>query len=231
MPTAGLRVALGPVLCLACGVAFAQAGGSIAFLSDYRYRGVSLSDDRPTLRVGLSYDDASGWFGGASLAGVSLGPYARGQVQVLGYAGYAGRLSERIGWEAGATGVHFGADSYDDYGEVFTGLNGDRWSMRLHYSPDYFGSGVRTLYGEFNVGFPLSQLIRVTAHAGALQRVGGIRAQGNDLNLDASLGLAIARDAWEVRLEWVGGERSAIYPTLYGHRSSGALVLTAAISF
>lgn len=231
MRTAGLRVALGPVLCLACGVAFAQAGGSIAFLSDYRYRGVSLSDERPTLRVGLSYDDASGWFGGASLAGVSLGPYARGQVQVLGYAGYAGRLSERIGWEAGVTGVHFGADSYDDYGEVFTGLNGDRWSMRLHYSPDYFGSGVRTLYGEFNIGLPLSQLIRVTAHAGALQRVGGIRAQGNDLNLDASLGLAIARDAWEVRLEWIGGERGAIYPTVYGRGSSGALVLTAAISF
>ncbi|WP_431276526.1 TorF family putative porin [Variovorax ureilyticus] len=231
MPTAGLRVALGPVLCLACGVAFAQVGGSIAFLSDYRYRGVSLSDDRPTFRLGLGYDDPSGWFAGASLAGVSLGPYARRQVQVLGYAGYAGRVSDRIGWEAGATGVHFGADSYDDYGEVFTGLNGERWSMRLHYSPDYFGSGVRTVYGEFNVGLPLSQLIRVTAHAGALQRVGGVRAQGMGLNLDASLGLAIARDAWEVRLEWVGGERSAIYPTLYGRESSGALVLTAAISF
>ena len=67
MPTAGLRAALCPSLFLACGIAFAQVGGNIAFLSDYRYRGVSLSKEEPTLRLSVGYDDPGGWFGGASL--------------------------------------------------------------------------------------------------------------------------------------------------------------------
>jgi uncharacterized protein (TIGR02001 family) len=231
MPTAGLRVALGPSLFLACGVAFAQAGGSIAFLSDYRYRGVSLSDDRPTLRLALNYDHPSGWFGGASLTGVTLGLNNRRQLQVLGYGGYAGRLPDGLGWEAGATGIHFSVDSRYDYYEVFAGLNGERWNMRLHYSADYFGRGARTVYGEFNVGLPLSPMVRAMAHVGALQQLGGVHAEGRDLNLDGSLGLAVGRDAWEVRLEWVAGDRSAIYPTVYGRGSNGALVLTALLTF
>jgi uncharacterized protein (TIGR02001 family) len=232
MRTAGLRVALGHSLFLACGAAIAQAGGDIAFLSDYRYRGVSLSDERPTLQLGVTYDDPTGWFGGASLTGVSLGPDNRRQVQVLGYGGYAGRLSDRLGWEAGATVVHFAVDSRYDYYEAFTGLNGERWNMRLHYAPDYFGSGTRTAYGEFNVGLPLSPLIRATAHVGALMRVGGAPAPGGGrTNIDGSLGLAVARDAWEVRLEWVAGGYTTLYPTAYGRAASGALVLSAMLAF
>jgi uncharacterized protein (TIGR02001 family) len=230
MPTAGLRAALCPSLFLVCGVAFAQVGGNIAFLSDYRYRGISLSHEKPTLRLSAAYDDPGGWFGGASLTEVML-YRPRWQVQVLGYAGYAGRLSDRLGWEAGVTGVHFGTDSRYDYYEVFTGLNGERWNTRLHYSPDYFGSGTRTAYGEFNVGLPISAITRVTAHIGALMRLGGAPTEGGGVNLDGSVGLAVARDAWEVQLAWVEGGRSAVYPTASARASRGALVLSASLAF
>lgn len=231
MLTAGLRAALCTSLFLACGVASAQTGGSVAFFSNYLYRGVSLSDERPTLSLSVTHDDPNGWFGGASLTGVTLGPDLRRQLQVLGYAGYAGRLSDRLGWEAGATAVHFGADSRYDYVEAFTGLSGERWNMRLHYAPDYFGSGARTAYGEFNAGLPLSPMTRATAHVGALMRVGGISTEGGRLTLDGSLGLAVARDAWEVRLDWIAGGRSAVYPTAYGRAAGSALVLSASLAF
>jgi len=230
MPTAGQRAALCPSLFLVCGVAFAQAGGNIAFLTDYRYRGISLSQEKPTLRLGVAYDDLSGWFGGASVAEVML-YRPRWQVEILGYAGYAGRLSERLGWEAGATVVHFGTDSRYDYQEAFGGLSGERWNARLHYSPDYFGSGTRTAYGEFNVGLPLSAIARVTAHAGALMRVGGAPTEGSRASLDGSVGLAVGRDAWEAQIAWVAGGRSAVYPTTYGRASQGTLVLSASLSF
>jgi uncharacterized protein (TIGR02001 family) len=231
MLAAGLRVALAPSLLLACGAACAQTGGSIAFLSDYRYRGVSLSDGKPTLSLSLTHDDPSGWYGGASLTGVSLYPSQR-EAQVLGYAGYAGRLSDRLGWEAGATVVHYSGDSRYDFGEGFGGLSGERWNARLHYAPDYFGSGTRTVYGELNLGIPLSPLTRATAHIGALARVGGARSPADSgTSLDGSLGLAVARDAWEVRLDWIGGGRSGFYPTAYGHAGGSALVLSASLSF
>ena len=230
MPTAGSRAALCPSLFFVCGMAFAQAGGSMTFLSDDRYRGISLSQEKPTLRVSGAYDDPSGWFAGGSLTEVKL-YRPQWQVQVLGYAGYAGRLSERFGWEAGATVVHFGSDSQYDYQEAFAGLSGERWNTRLHYSPDYFGSGARTVYGELNLGLPLSPLTRLTAHAGALMRVGGTSIEGARTNFDGSLGLAVARDAWDVQIAWIAGGRSAVYPTAYGRASRGALVLSASLSF
>jgi uncharacterized protein (TIGR02001 family) len=231
MLTAGLRVAFGPSLLVACGAAFAQVGGNIAFLSDDRYRGVSLSDGQPTLRLSVGYDAPEGWFAGASLTGVTLGRAQR-QLELLGYAGYAGRLSDRLGWEAGAIAVHYGAVARYDYAEGFAGLTGEKWNLRLHYSADYFGSGARTVYGEFNVGWPLSPMVRATGHVGALVQVGGVvPLEGDRQTLDGSVGLAVGRDAWEVRLEWVTGGRSVLYPTAYGRSASGALVLSASLAF
>jgi uncharacterized protein (TIGR02001 family) len=40
----------------------AQLSGSAGVASNYMYRGISLSDDKPVARAALNYDDASGWF-------------------------------------------------------------------------------------------------------------------------------------------------------------------------
>jgi hypothetical protein len=103
--------------------------------------------------------------------------------------------------------------------------------MRLHCAPAYFGSGKRTAYGEFNTGLPLSPLTRAMAHVGALMRVGAAPAEGAGPTLDGSPGLAVARDAWEVRLDWVAVGRSTVYPTTYGRAANGALVLSASLAF
>jgi uncharacterized protein (TIGR02001 family) len=228
VPRVGLRAAFCASLFSAGCAAFAQTGSSITLVSDYRYRGVSLSDSQPTLRLGIVHDEPSGWYGGASLARVSLDP-PRHQLQLLGYAGYASRPSDRLGWEAGGLAVHFGADSRFDYQELFTGVQGDRWSLRIHFAPSYFGSGAHTVYGELNSGLPLSRSVRAVAHAGALMRVGGAPADAQRLSLDVSLGLAIARDAWDVSLDWVAGSRSGVYPVAYG-RAGGVLVLSASLA-
>ena len=225
----GLRAALGAALCAVCHGAIAQTGGSAALLSDYRYRGISLSDDQPTLRGGVTHDGA-GWFAGGSIIGVSLRPHGR-QLQVIGYLGLTGNLSEHLGWEAGATVVHFGADSQFDYHEWFTGAHGERWNVRLHYSPSYFGSDTRTAYGEFNVGLPLSRVMRATAHLGGLKRVGGTSGAAERWSLDAALGLAMTRDDWDFGLEATNvSNRSGVYPIAYD-RVHGVLVLSASYAF
>jgi hypothetical protein len=62
-------------------------------------------------------------------------------------------------------------------------------------------------------------------------RVGGSPAEDGRADLDGSIGLAIARDAWEVRIDWVAGGRSSIYPTAYGHAANSTLVLSASFAF
>ncbi len=243
MPTAASRaalaVSLGVALLLPHGFARAQVadgvgdgiGASVTLLSNYLYRGASLSDERPTLSLDLSLDGPSGGFAGASFTGVTLGPDDRRQLQALGYAGYAGRLSERLGWEAGALASFFSVDSRYDYAELFTGLNGEEWNLRLHYAPDYFGSGTATAYGEWNLGIPLTPLLRATAHAGGLRLLGAGPPGSSRTNLDGSVGLAFARDAWELKLDWVVGGRNPLYPTAYGHSTTHALVLAASLAF
>jgi uncharacterized protein (TIGR02001 family) len=226
----GLRAALGAALWAVCHGAIAQTGGSVALLSDYRYRGISLSDEQPTFRGGVAHDGASGWFVGGSIVGVSLRPHGR-QLQLIGYLGLTGKLLEHLGWEAGANVVHFGADSQFDYHEWFTGANGERWNVRVHYSPSYFGSGARTAYGELNVGLPLSRVMRTTAHLGGLKRVGGTSGTAERWSLDTAVGLAMTCGAWDFGLEVTNvSNRSGVYPIAYD-RVHGVLVLSASYAF
>jgi uncharacterized protein (TIGR02001 family) len=226
----GVRAALCASLPLLCSTALAQTGGSIAIVSDERYRGVSLSDEQPTARLTISHDAAGGWYGGASLAGVTLDPPRR-QWQLLAYLGHSARLSERLAAEAGVIGVHFGADGRYDYHEWFAGLGGDRWNTRLYISPSYFGSGVNTAYAELNVGIPLGRRTRFTAHLGALARVGGGASTDSErVHADARLGVALARDPWQLELALVGGGDAGLYPVAYRHEH-GVLTLAATCAF
>ena len=43
----------------------AQVSGSLTLVSDYRFRGVSLSHNNPAAQLGAVYDDARGWYAGA----------------------------------------------------------------------------------------------------------------------------------------------------------------------
>jgi len=81
---------------------FAQVSGSASLLSDYRYRGVSLSRNRPAAQLAVAYDDASGWYGGAFASTVQLVYPATRELQVVSFAGYARRLPSGLSWEAGA---------------------------------------------------------------------------------------------------------------------------------
>ncbi len=53
-------------LCLALlsGNVAAQLSGTVSLLSNYRFRGISLSADEPAAQLGLAYDDAQGWYAG-----------------------------------------------------------------------------------------------------------------------------------------------------------------------
>ncbi len=184
---------------------------SLTIESDYRFRGVSLSRDKPSLRVGLAHDDASGWYAGLSAAMIEIERGSR-EVQLIGYAGIARRASYRAAahWELGATATRFGGRGDYDYVELIAGWIEPRWSARLHWSPDYFGAGRQSLYAEWNGGWAIDEPrlprpLRLFAHAGAL-RVGGERTR-----LDARAGASVAFDGFDVQLAWVGVQRSGAF--------------------
>jgi hypothetical protein len=71
--------------------------------SQYRSRGVALTDGKPDLRLGVSYDHPSGVYAGASLIG---GETAHEGIRGLGwtaYLGYAEKTDKGLTWDIGAT--------------------------------------------------------------------------------------------------------------------------------
>jgi hypothetical protein len=46
---------------LSCTSACAQVSGSATLLSDYRFRGVSLSDGQPAVQLGVAWERDDGW--------------------------------------------------------------------------------------------------------------------------------------------------------------------------
>ncbi len=218
--------------------AWGQVSASLAAESDYRWRGVSLSNARPDLHLNLAYDHSSGWYAGASIGAVEFDSPPR-QVALLGYFGYARRVAPGLACEIGLSAAHFGVNSPNDYAEVLIGLIREHWNLRAYFSPSYLGSGTRTVYAELNGGWPLSLLsselghrpVRLVSHVGALTRLdGGTSEDSHRVRFDARLGLSVNLEDSEFQLAWVGGGSNDFYPLEYGRRRN-AWVLSAAYFF
>ena len=215
------------------GAANAQLGASLGVESDARFRGISLSDGRPDLRLSLAYDHASGVFAGVSLTRVEFVP-DRSSLQGLVDAGWAFRLTPDLGAEFGFTRTaSASSDSRRyDYTELFAGLSSERWSLRAYYAPNYFGFDQATVYLEFDAHAPLTTRLRLFGHVGALTAVSGSdggerqRTRG-DVRVGLGFGLAPSVD---VQWAWVGATRGGPYVVEYSRRRSTWL-LSALVSF
>ncbi|MFC5500085.1 TorF family putative porin [Caenimonas terrae] len=210
----------------------AQLGGSISVDSDYRFRGVSLSGAKPTVRLSANIDAASGWYGGGSATQARL---ARGEryLQSLGYAGHVTPLAAGRSFDVGASYSHFAGERRFDFAEAYAGLQGERWSLRLNYSPDYFGQHTQTAYLDASVDEQLGDVARLFGHVGLLLPLAGTEP-GNAGTRRARVDLR-AGAGWRLRdidlqVAWTVASRGGPVPAAYDGRRS-ALVFSASYSF
>src|SRR5690348_2212837 len=55
-------------------LAFAGVSGSVALTSDYRFRGITLSDGLPALQLDVDWSAPQGWYAGAFASSARLAP-------------------------------------------------------------------------------------------------------------------------------------------------------------
>lgn len=173
--------------------------GSVSVQSEYRYRGQTPGDSALSPQLTLNADHASGWYAGGYAAAMRIG--ATDGYKLQAYAGYAQRLSSGLSWDAGCNRITYTQSHSNDFHECYAGLNGERISSRLSYSPRYFGWSARVLYGEVNLFYPLTERINVTAHGGLLYNLDkgtwpGIPARSR---YDVKLGVAIPFGNWTLQ--------------------------------
>lgn len=216
------------VLCalLCAGEASAQVSGSVTLLSDYRYRGISLSDGDPAAQIALNWDSASGVYAGALATSVQLDGDADARAQLSPYLGYAHRLRPGLSWDVGVIDAIFVGSHDYDYADVYAGLAGERFGLRLHYTRRYFGEGPPVLYAEGNGSWPLSPRLRLLGHVGVLRRNGGDGRYSGEANsryrYDASVGAGLTLGAYDLQLRLVASGGGVYYR--FGYPARGAAV-------
>jgi uncharacterized protein (TIGR02001 family) len=218
-------------LLLSC-AARAQLSASVSVDSDYRVRGVSLSGSKPTVRLTANIDTASGWYGGASATQAEVSQGDR-YAQIVGYAGYAMPIAAGRALEFGASYSHFMSNRQYDFAEAYAGLLSERWSLRLNYSPEYFGRPVQTAYLDASGHLPLTDIARLFGHIGLLAPVGGgdsAITQANRSRADLRVGMGWALRELDLRIAWTAVSRGGPFPALYDQRRS-ALLVSASYSF
>lgn len=200
------------VLCallLVCTAATAQIAGGIAFVSDYRYRGVSLSNRGPALQGYVSYDHPSGLYAGALLSTVDI---ARSDTLAEFYGGFTTAFSERFSGDVAVARYQYldnGAKSYYSYNDLSIGAAFAQLRARLHYSHNYYGFPVDAVYAELSVSHQLTGRVSLLARVGELWRNGDAVGVGNGtarFNTDAKAGVAFDVRGFGIDLSLVGSD-------------------------
>jgi uncharacterized protein (TIGR02001 family) len=187
------------VLCLSVGLALAlaeparaQVSASLGLQSDYRYRGISLSNARPVGTFDIAYDHKSGFYAGGS----AIVTDHDGELKSLGFIEYLGYATPRFGgvsWDFGLDNQDL-AYYYGDkripvrYAEGYVGVVGKVLSAHLHYAPNYLRQGYGSLYAEVDGSVKPADKWRLFAHLGATVPVGD--TQGRRQRWDARAGVA-----------------------------------------
>ena len=179
--------------------------GSMSAVSNYRYRGVSLSHNDPAAQAAIVYDDPQGWYAGAFASTVRIGNPTANEVQGIFFAGHARTMPFGATFEAGVVYSGFTGSTSYSYPEVMLGATYDKLNARLHYSPNYYGGGADALYGELNAAHRLFEHVQVVAHVGALwTRARNVYGDPLDTVYDGRVGVAFDFQRFAVQVSWIG---------------------------
>jgi uncharacterized protein (TIGR02001 family) len=224
-------------LCLAA-PARAQITAGASLESDYRFRGISLSGERPVLTLSLGYDHASGLYVGGSAV---LEDTPHDGVQLLGQAAYLGYATPKgLGpsWDVGVSHQTFtqypraeyaGAQYTLRYTEAYVGVITDHISAHLYYSPSYLRPGASTVYADLSGAVRPAQQWRLFGHVGALTPLNQFGGQApRRERYDLRVGVARQFAGGELHLAWT---TTSPGPPVQLSQNGSALVLGAAYFF
>lgn len=157
MKTFSRALAAGSLM-LASGIAAADFSANVAVTSDYRFRGVSQSEQDPAVQGGVDFSQ-EGFYLGAWASTIEFGPGYDADLEVDLYGGYKW-MAAGIDWDAGF--IHYaypGSESSTDlpFTEVYFGGAYGPVFAKYYYTGDYTGTTEESAYyltvgANFDVG-------------------------------------------------------------------------------
>ena len=152
----------------------AQITGNLGLTSDYRFRGVSQTQNAPAVQGGIDYNHVSGLYIGNWNSSVSSQLYTNGAgVESDVYAGFRKQVFGNFVVDVGSYNYFYpraGTNGSFDTNEVFAGI-GYKELVSVKYShalSDYFGTAnsKNSFYVQADAAIPLARNLQLVAHIG-----------------------------------------------------------------
>lgn len=193
----------------------AEISGNVALTSDYKFRGISQSDEDIAIQGGFDITWDSGIYVGTWASSVDFdtnGEGFDGSLELDGYVGWASDITDSVGIDVGYMYYSYPGDNEldGDYQEFYFKVNLFGGTLGAVYSDDYYGSTEEFyyLFGDYSVG--LGENLSLDLHLGYndLEEDGGFLSDNTDSYVDYSVGLTASWLAVDWTLAYVGTDLS-----------------------
>ncbi len=181
---------------------------NVGFVSEYSFRGLAQSDERPAVQGGFDLSHTSGFYAGVWGSNVDFNDGDEATVEVDVYGGYAGEFN-KVTYDLGVLYYMYpGADSDLDYDfwEFAVSLGYDfevvALSASYNYSPNNFADSGDAHYFSAAFEAPVFKGLTVNGHFGH-QEIDDEDAFGVDDYNDWSLGLGYNLYGFDLALQYV----------------------------
>jgi len=170
---------LAAALAAASGLAHAQWSSTVTLVSDYEFRGVSLTETDPALQASLDYEFTNGIAIGTWASNLDYGDAYDGNFEIDFYASYTREISDSAAWSAGITAYTYPDSSaraatatqdarlaIEPYLEGYVDFTMGSFHAAQWYTNDYSGLGAGAQYTELNFTQELPRSFGLAAHVG-----------------------------------------------------------------
>jgi uncharacterized protein (TIGR02001 family) len=185
--------------------------GNVALTSDYRFRGISQSDESAAIQGGFDIAWDMGFYVGTWASSVDFDTNLRGydgSLELDYYAGWGGNVTDSIGIDVGYMYYSYpgdnGADG--DYQEFYAKASLWGGTLGVVYSDDYYAETGEFYYLSGDYSFGLGEIFSLDLHVGYndLEKNGGFLDTDTDSYVDYSAGISATWLSVDWSLAWVG---------------------------
>lgn len=187
-------------------VAQAQVTGNLGLTSDYRFRGVSQTQNAPAVQGGIDYTHASGLYIGNWNSSVSSQVYTNGAgVESDVYAGFKKEIFGRFTLDVGSMNYFYpraGTNGSFDTNEIYVGI-GYKDLVTAKYShaiSDYFGTAnsKNSYYVQADASIPVAGKLSAVAHVGRTE----VKNSSSLSYTDYNVGVAYDLQGWNLAAKY-----------------------------
>lgn len=165
--------------------------GNVGIFSNYIFRGVTQTTEKPAVQGGFDYGHSSGLYAGTWGSNISwlgdAGAYTASSAELDLYGGYKGTFGKSdFGYDVGAIYYYYPGDKNPgfisaDTAEVYGAISWQWLTAKLSYAvTDYFGyvDSKGTYYADLSASYPIAKTgVTLLAHVGMV----AVSGTGNDI--------------------------------------------------